>query len=116
MKKLLVMLASALTFACGAAFAAVDLNTASQQELESVKGIGPAKAKAILDYRTKNGPFKSTEDVMKVPGIKEGIYNKIKSEISVNGKAAAPATTAKSPATPAVPAKPATKASPAAKK
>ena len=63
------MFASALTFACGAAFAAVDLNTASQQELESVKGIGPAKAKAILDYRTKNGPFKAVDDLAKVPGF-----------------------------------------------
>ena len=115
LKKLLVFAFACFAF-CGTVLAAVDLNTANQQQLEAVKGIGPAKAKAIVDYRTKNGPFKSTEDVMKVPGIKEGIYNKIKSEISVNGKAAAPATTAKSPATPAVPAKPATKASPAAKK
>ena len=74
-----------------AAFAAVDLNTANQAQLESLTGIGPAKAKDIIDFRTKNGPFKSTEDIMKVPGIKEGTYAKIKGEIAVGGKAAAPA-------------------------
>ncbi len=115
LKKLLVAAFACFAF-CGTALAAVDLNTANQQQLEAVKGIGPAKAKAIVDYRAKNGPFKSAEDVMKVPGIKEGIYNKIKTEISVNGKAAAPVATSKSPVTPAAPAKPATKASPAAKK
>lgn len=65
------------------AFAAVDLNTASLNELESIKGIGPAKAKAILDHRIKNGHFKTTSDIMKVPGIKEATYNKIKAEITV---------------------------------
>ena len=63
MKKLLVMLAS--VFAFSTAFAAVDLNTATQQDLETVKGIGPAKSKAILEYRSKNGPFKSVDDLAK---------------------------------------------------
>src|SRR5574343_717605 len=92
MKKLLVMLASALTFACGAAFAAVDLNTASQQELESVKGIGPAKSKAILEYRAKNGPFKSVDDLAKVPGFGENSVAGMKAELAVGAaKPAAPA-------------------------
>ncbi|MBM5575050.1 helix-hairpin-helix domain-containing protein [Deefgea sp. CFH1-16] len=77
------------------AFAAVDLNTANQAQLEALSGIGPSKAKDIIDFRTKNGPFKTTEDVMKVPGIKEGTYTKIKGEISVGGKMAAPAAPAK---------------------
>ena len=91
-----ILLAVFATFALmSMAFAAVDLNTANQAQLESLTGIGPAKAKDIIDFRTKNGPFKTTEDVMKVPGIKEGTYAKIKTEISVGGKAAPAAMPAK---------------------
>lgn len=79
-------------------FAVVDLNSATQQQLEAVKGIGPTKAKAIVEYRSKNGAFKTVEDIMKVPGIKQGVYNKIKPEVSVGGKLAAPAP-AKTPVT-----------------
>lgn len=57
----------------------VNLNTASQEELELLPGIGPSKAKAII----KGRPYKSPEDVMKVRGIKEGIYKKIKDYITV---------------------------------
>lgn len=116
MKKLLVMLASALTFACGAAFAAVDLNTASQQELESVKGIGPAKSKAILDYRTKNGPFKAVDDLAKVPGFGAKSVSNMKAELAVGAAKPAAAPAAAKPAAPAAPAaKPAAPAAPAAK-
>jgi competence protein ComEA len=87
MKKLLLSLVAALAFV-SSAFAAVDINTATQQQLEALKGIGPEKAKAIVDYRQKNGAFKTTEDLMKVPGIKEGTYGKIKAEVTVGGKAA----------------------------
>ena len=116
MKKLLVMLASALTFACGAAFAAVDLNTASQQELESVKGIGPAKSKAILEYRAKNGPFKSVDDLAKVPGFGEKSVAGMKAERAVGAaKPAAPAGKPAAAAPAAKPAAPAPAAAPAAK-
>lgn len=57
----------------------VNLNTASKEQLESLPGIGPQKAQAIIDGR----PYQKTEDVMKVKGIKEGIYNKIKDHITV---------------------------------
>jgi competence protein ComEA len=87
LKKLLIVLLASFAL-CSFAIAAADLNTASQQQLEAIKGIGPQKAKAIIEYRAKNGAFKTTEDVMKVPGIKEGIYNKIKGEITVGGKGA----------------------------
>ncbi|GGP23336.1 ComEA family DNA-binding protein [Silvimonas iriomotensis] len=69
----------------GSALAVVNINTASQDQLESLSGIGPSKAQAIIDYRTKNGPFKTPEDIMKVSGIKEGTYNKIKADIAVSG-------------------------------
>ncbi len=100
MKKMLLSLVSAFAFTASA-FAAVDINTASQQQLEGVNGIGPAKAKAIVEYRQKNGAFKSAEDLTKVPGIKAATLNKIKSEISVGGKvAAAPAKPGAAPVAP----------------
>lgn len=104
MKKLLLSFVAALAFV-SSAFAAVDINTATPQQLEALKGIGPEKAKAIVDFRQKNGPFKTADDLMKVPGIKQGTYNKIKTEVSVGGKAA--------PAAASAPAKPAPAAAPA---
>ena len=47
----------------------VDVNRASQEELTSLKGIGPVLAKNIVDYRQKNGPFRSVEDLLQVKGI-----------------------------------------------
>jgi len=56
--------------AMGMAFAAVDLNSADEKQLDALKGVGPAKAKAIVDERKKNGPFKSLDDVQsRVKGI-----------------------------------------------
>lgn len=57
----------------------VNLNTASEAELEALPGIGPVKAKAIVAGR----PYGKPEDVMKVPGIKEGIFGKIKDYVTV---------------------------------
>jgi competence protein ComEA len=70
MRKLLVILALPLLFA-GTAFGAVNINTATQEELQTVSGITAAKAKAIIDYRSKAGKFKSTEDLAKVDGVNE---------------------------------------------
>jgi len=85
MRKLLLLLV-ALFALCGTAFAAVDLNTADMKALESVKGIGPVKAKAIIDYRTKNGPFKSAEDLDKVKGFGAKTINKIAPEVTIGGQ------------------------------
>jgi competence protein ComEA len=74
------------------ALAAVDLNKAGQAELESVKGIGPKKAKAIIEHREKNGPFKSVDDLSKVKGFGKASVNKVRANLSV---AEAPAKDAK---------------------
>ncbi|WP_206951819.1 ComEA family DNA-binding protein [Trinickia acidisoli] len=64
MLKKLVLLLAALVFTMSTAFAAaVDVNTADQTTLETIKGIGPVKSKAIIDERTKNGPFKNADDL-----------------------------------------------------
>ncbi|MBR5641032.1 MAG: helix-hairpin-helix domain-containing protein [Firmicutes bacterium] len=56
----------------------IDLNTATLDELCMLKGIGPVKAQAILDYRAKYGGFVCVEEIMEVKGIGEKTYNKIK--------------------------------------
>ncbi|UXY14830.1 helix-hairpin-helix domain-containing protein [Chitiniphilus purpureus] len=95
MKQLIMVLLGSMLLAASA-LAAVDINTATADQLEALPGIGATKAKAIVDYRAKNGPFKSTDELTRVPGIKQGTYAKIKGELSV-GRAATPAkaTTAK---------------------
>lgn len=90
MKKILLVLVSALAFSVSA-WAAVDLNTASQAELETVKGIGPAKAKAIIEFRKKNGNFKSVNDLDKVPGFGKKSLDKVKKDITVGNATAAAA-------------------------
>jgi competence protein ComEA len=72
------------------AFADININTATQEQLETLKGIGPAKARAIIDYRTKNGPFKSLADLEKVQGIGPGLYKNIKGDIKLSGETVVP--------------------------
>ena len=90
MKKLLVALLFALFAFSGFAMAAVDLNTATAEQLDTLKGVGPAKAKAIIEYRTKNGPFKSVNDLEKVNGFGKKTVDALRADVSVGG-AAAPA-------------------------
>ncbi|HJV07593.1 MAG TPA: helix-hairpin-helix domain-containing protein [Chromobacteriaceae bacterium] len=90
MKKLLALFVS-LLFLCSAAFAAVNLNTATQEQLDALKGVGPVKAKAIIDYRTKNGPFKTVDDLKKVPGFGDKTLEKLRKDISVSGATTLPA-------------------------
>ena len=87
MKKFLFIIVSLLSFSW--ALAQVNINTATAQELQTLNGIGPSKAAAIVEYRNANGPFKPPEDIKNVRGIGNGIYQKISSEITVgNGQAA----------------------------
>ena len=84
--------------------AAVNINTATAEELKALPGIGQAKAQASVDYRKENGAFKSVDDLKKVKGIGDGILGKLKDQATVGGAANA------KPVKPAVP----TTAAPAA--
>ena len=61
----------------------VNINTATQSEFESLTGIGPSMASKILDYREKNGKFKSIEELKNVPGIGSSKFESIKDEICI---------------------------------
>lgn len=61
----------------------VNINLATKEELEKIRGIGPAKALDIINYRKKNGPFVDIKDIMKVNGIKNSFFKKIKDNITV---------------------------------
>jgi competence protein ComEA len=63
--------------------AKVNINTADEAALTSVKGIGKTRAKAIIAYRETNGAFKSVDDLTKVKGIKEKALAKFKEQITV---------------------------------
>jgi comEA protein len=63
--------------------ALININTARAKELEDLKGVGPSLAGRIVDYRQKHGLFLSKEDIKKVSGIGEGLYNKIKDQITI---------------------------------
>jgi competence protein ComEA len=66
----------------------VDINKADAATIsQQLKGVGPAKAKAIVDYRTAHGSFKSIEELRKVHGIGEKLLAKIRNDISLGGEA-----------------------------
>lgn len=61
----------------------VNINTATQTELETLSGIGPSTALKIINYREENGKFNSIEDIKQVPGIGEAKFNNIKEMLEV---------------------------------
>lgn len=63
----------------------VDINTAAKEELLTLPGIGESRAESIIAYREKSGGFSRIEDIMKVEGIKEGMFAKMKDKICVRG-------------------------------
>jgi competence protein ComEA len=87
MQRLLFALGLALGPAI--ALAAINLNTATRDELVALPGIGPAKAQAILDYRKAHGAFKSVDELKDVKGIGAKRFEKLKPELTVGGPPAA---------------------------
>lgn len=83
MKRILIVMALFISLV----FGAVDLNTASKQELMNVKGIGAKRADAIIEYRSKT-PFKSVDDLKNVKGFGGKLFQKVKNEVSVSGEKA----------------------------
>lgn len=61
----------------------VNINTATPAELEGLPRIGPKIAREIVDFRTKNGAFKKIEEIMKVKGVGEKLFNQLKDLITV---------------------------------
>ena len=61
----------------------MDLNKADSTELETLPGVGPAKAKAIIDYREKNGSFQQIEDIQKISGFGAKTFEKLEELITV---------------------------------
>lgn len=61
----------------------ININTATQTELETLPGIGPSTATKIINYRKENGKFNSIEELKKVSGIGDSKYNKIKEMIRI---------------------------------
>jgi competence protein ComEA len=90
LKKLLLAIVG-LVVSIGMAIAAVNINTATEQELDSLPGVGPVKAKAIVEYRKANGNFKSVDDLKNVKGIGDKTFADLKSQIAVSGATTVPA-------------------------
>lgn len=61
----------------------ININTATKEELETIPGIGPALAERIIEYRNKNGKFKSIEDLKNVSGIGDKLFESLKENITV---------------------------------
>jgi competence protein ComEA len=94
MKRILITIMLCLA-SISLAFAAVNINTATVDELDAVKGIGPSKAKAIVDYRSKNGQFKSLDDLKEVKGFGEKSIARLRGELTVSDSAGTPVKSAK---------------------
>lgn len=61
----------------------INLNTATEEELDKLPGIGPAMAKRIIEYRQTNGNFKSIDEIKNVRGIGEGKFSKMQDKLSI---------------------------------
>ena len=66
----------------GTASKKINLNTASEEELMTLPGIGEAKAKAIISYRNEQGPFSGPEEIVKVSGIGQALFERLRDSIT----------------------------------
>ncbi len=76
------------------AVASVDVNSADEKQLRTVKGIGPVKAKALITWRSKNGSFRSLADVRKVKGFGAKTLARIGHDLTIAGRPLLPAPSA----------------------
>ena len=67
----------------GSSSTKININTASMSDLDTLSGVGPSTAKAIIDYRTKNGPFGSVEDLLNVRGIGPAKLDAMREQVTV---------------------------------
>jgi competence protein ComEA len=96
MKKLLLL---SLLFSANVFASPININTADAQKIsDSISGFGLKKAQAIIDYRTKNGEFKTLDDLNKVSGIGDKTIEKIKADILFSDAAPAAVTEIAAPA------------------
>lgn len=61
----------------------ININSASETELQEITGIGPSKASAIVQYREEQGPFSAIEDLMNISGIGEKTFEKMKDQVTI---------------------------------
>lgn len=85
MRKLITSLFFAIALSPLGVLAAgsVDLNTADAAALESIKGIGPTRAAAIIEYRNTHGPFATVDELVKVPGIGDKSVQQLRDQLNV---------------------------------
>src|SRR5581483_8118338 len=98
-----LLLALAVALVSQAAGAALNLNTATREELIAVSGIGPARAQAILDYRAQHGGFKSVDELASVKGIGARRVETLRAEFTVAPSQAKPLARDAKAASPAAP-------------
>jgi competence protein ComEA len=67
----------------------INVNTATPEQLELLPGIGPSRARAIVEYRREHGPFKEVDDLVQVSGIGAKALENIRSHCAVSGKSTA---------------------------
>ena len=91
MRKLALTLLAVFAFAT-VSFAAdpIDINTATQEQLESLAGVGPTKAKAIIAYRTEHGNFKTVDELDNVKGFSSKTLDKLRDQATVGEAKPAP--------------------------
>ena len=77
---------AAVPFAASALTGVVNVNTANAEELSLLPGVGPARARAIIELRQQRGGFKRVEDLLEVMGIGEASLAKLKPYLAVEGK------------------------------
>lgn len=91
MKSRFLMFALAGLLCVGQALARVNVNTATAEELQTLNGIGPVRAQLIIDYRRDNGPFKTIDDLRKIPELRGTVAEGLKGRITYSGPTKIPA-------------------------